>query len=141
MKNAIYARIVMNWKKNRSCTILEGKVSGDGLAFLQDAKRKEVERQAEEEEKIRYNRLMRQREKEKREAGLRMMRRIKRRLEGDTRVKQMAEMIRNFRDWQKEEWDRQSGLRMMKRAVVRMQGNEKVSTIAAWRMNLKAGLK
>merc|ERR1711881_214413 len=52
MQNAVYARYVMNWKKNRSCTILEGKIDGGGVAFLEDAKRKEKERAAEEEERI-----------------------------------------------------------------------------------------
>ena len=41
MQNAVYSRYIMNWKKNRSCTILEGKIDGGGLAFLEDAKRKE----------------------------------------------------------------------------------------------------
>ena len=64
MQNAIYARFIMSWKKNRSCTILEGKIDGGGLAFLEDAKRKEVERQKEEQDKLDYERRMRQREKE-----------------------------------------------------------------------------
>merc|ERR1712070_869456 len=99
MQNAVYARYVMNWKKNRSCTILEGKIDGGGLAFLEDAKRKERERQQEEEAKIRAERLRRQREKEKRDAGLRMMRRTKARWEGDVRAHVASDLVRNFRDW------------------------------------------
>ena len=33
MQNAVYARYIMNWKKNRSCMILEGKIDGGGVAF------------------------------------------------------------------------------------------------------------
>merc|ERR1719271_1194236 len=104
MQNAVYSRYVMNWKKNRSCTILEGKIDGGGLAFLEDAKRKEKERAAEEEEKIKAERLREQREKEKRDAGLRMMRRVKARWEGDEVGIITAEIVRNFHQWKKEQF-------------------------------------
>merc|ERR1719197_1608106 len=86
MQNAVYSRYVMNWKKNRSCTILEGKIDGGGVAFLEDAKRKEKERAEAEELRIRQERLREQREKEKQDAGLRQLKRIKMRLQGDARV-------------------------------------------------------
>ena len=75
MQNAVYSRYVMNWKKNRSCTILEGKIDGGGVAFLEDAKRKEKERAAEEEQRIQQERLREQREKEEEERRQKKQRR------------------------------------------------------------------
>merc|ERR1719440_1771260 len=68
MQNAVYSRYVMNWKKNRSCEILEGKIDGGGLAFLEDAKLKEKERQQAEEAKARAERRQKAQELEKRNA-------------------------------------------------------------------------
>ena len=48
------AMLVMNWKKNKSIQVLESKMDGGGVAFLEDAKRKERERQLEEEAVKRY---------------------------------------------------------------------------------------
>ena len=48
MQLAIKSRSVLNWKKNHSMTVLEGKIDGGGVAFLEDAKRKERERQQED---------------------------------------------------------------------------------------------
>ena len=123
MQNAVFARHVMSWKKNRSCEILEGKIDGGGLAFLQDAKLKEEQRQREEESKIRAERLTRQREIEKRDAGLRMMRRIRRRMEGDVRVHYTGDMVRNFRDWQNEERKRLLALGKLRSIMYELQGS------------------
>lgn len=57
-------------------------MDGGGVAFLQDAKLKEEQRQRAEEAQIRAERRERAREKEKRDAGLRLMRRIRVRMEG-----------------------------------------------------------
>ena len=114
MQNAAFARSVMCWKKNRSCEILEGKIDGGGLAFLQDAKLKEEQRHRAEEAQKRAERLTKAREEEKRKAGLRMMRRIRRRMEGDAKIHATGDMIRNFRDWEKEERRRLQGLGQMR---------------------------
>ena len=66
MQNAVYSRFVMNWKANRKCDVLESKMEGGGVAFLQDAKLKEEQRQRAEEAQIRAERREREREGEAR---------------------------------------------------------------------------
>ena len=96
MQIAGYARVVMNWKKARSCQIFESKIDGGGRAFLEDAKLKEIERAAAVDAQVIAERKREQREKEKRDSGLRMMRRIKIRMEVDALVTTVQAMIRNF---------------------------------------------
>lgn len=138
MANAGLARVVMNWKKSRSCDILEQKIDSGGVAFLQDAKLKEEQRQRAEEAQVRAERMAQAREKQKRDGGLRLMRRIRVRMDKDLRVHLVMSMISKFREWKQDEWEKGRGLRVMCGVVMQLRGDTRLGAVRVLKANFYA---